>query len=101
MINNLKVSRLKFDPNIRSMADEMPNHLMYRWYENGIVPEKDAESAYVAIHHKGEVWHLFNAAKMPLGRMAAQISVFIRGKHKPHYTQNKFEIGDKVVVVNA
>jgi large subunit ribosomal protein L13 len=29
------------------------------------------------------------------------ISVFIRGKHKPEYSQNRFDMGDKVVVVNA
>lgn len=55
---------------MRQVVDEMPNELMYRFLE-GIVPSKEPESAYVAIHHKGETWHLFNAAKMPLGRMAA------------------------------
>ena len=61
---------MKFDPNVRSMVDEFDNRLLYR-YMDGILPYKEPETAYVAINHKGEVWHLFNAAKMPLGRMAA------------------------------
>ena len=93
-------TRAKFDPNIRHRAMEMPNHLMYR-YLYGIKPKKEAESAYVAVHNKGETWHLFNAEKIPLGRMAEMIAIFIRGKHKPTYSNNRFDLGDKCVVVNA
>jgi large subunit ribosomal protein L13 len=91
---------MTFDPNIRHRPMKMPNHLLYR-YMYGIVPKKGPESAYVAVHNKGETWHLFNAEKMPLGRMAEMISIFIRGKHKPTYSYNRFDLGDKVVVVNA
>lgn len=38
---------------------------------------------------------------MPLGRMAQMIAVFVRGKHKPMYVGNRFDLGDKCVVVNA
>jgi large subunit ribosomal protein L13 len=38
---------------------------------------------------------------MPLGRMAEMIAVFIRGKHKPEYSNNRFDLGDKCIVVNA
>lgn len=79
---------------------EVPNHILYR-YAYGIKPKKDPESAYVAVHHKGQTWHLFNAAKMPLGRLAQMVAIFIRGKHKPTYSNNRFDIGDKCVVVNA
>lgn len=76
------MSRLKFDPDVRSIAEEFDNRLIYR-YMQGVLPEREPESAYVAINHKGEIWHLFNAARMPLGRMATMIAVVIRGKHKP------------------
>jgi large subunit ribosomal protein L13 len=33
--------------------------------------------------------------------MAQMIAIFIRGKHKPTYEKNRFDIGDKCVVVNA
>jgi len=75
--------------------------LIYRYLSNGVLPDKTPESAYVAINHKGETWHLFNAARIPLGRMARDIAVFIRGKHKPTYTPNRYDLGDRVVVVNA
>jgi large subunit ribosomal protein L13 len=38
---------------------------------------------------------------MTLGRMAARIAVLIRGKHKPIYEDRRYDLGDKVVVVNA
>lgn len=38
---------------------------------------------------------------MPLGRMAQMIAVFVRGKHKPTYANNRFDLGDKCIVVNA
>lgn len=79
---------------------EMPNHLTYR-YLYGMAPQKNVQSAYVAINRRGETWHLFNAERMPLGRMATMIANLMRGKHKPQYVQNRFDLGDKVVVVNA
>lgn len=89
-----------FDPNLRQIPPEIPNKLMYR-YLNTFIPKGDPLSAYVAVTHKNEVWHLFNAAKIPLGRMAQMISTFIRGKHKRDYSWNRFDLGDKCVVVNA
>ena len=45
-------------------------------------------------------WHLVNADRMVLGRLAAVLATLIRGKHKPTYTPN-LDCGDKVVVINA
>jgi len=56
----------------------------------------------VAVQNKGQTWHLFNAARMPLGRMAEQIALFIRGKHKATYDPRRGALGgDVCVVVNA
>jgi Ribosomal protein L13 len=66
------------------MAMEMPNHLLYGFIE-GVKPLRKPESTYVSVHHNGETWHLFNAERMALGKMAAMIAVFVRGKHKPGY----------------
>jgi ribosomal protein L13 len=57
----------------------------------GILPDQKPESCYVSLNHNGQIWHLFNAEKIPLGRMAAMIAVFIRGKNKPHYVPNKHD----------
>jgi len=91
---------MKFDPNIRQRPMTMPNHLINRFIY-GVKPKGEPESAYVAVHNKGQTWHLFNAEKMPLGRMAEMIAIFIRGKHKPTYAMNRYDLGDKCVVVNA
>jgi large subunit ribosomal protein L13 len=45
-------------------------------------------------------WHLVDAAKYPLGRMAARIAEVLMGKTKPLYTPHLL-VGDGVIVVNA
>lgn len=45
-------------------------------------------------------WLLIDAADKPLGRVASQIAVLLRGKHKPIFTPH-LDTGDFVVVVNA
>lgn len=55
---------------------------------------------YCAVNVKGVTYHLFNAKRYPLGRMATRIGIFIRGKHKPGYEENNFKNGDKCIVVN-
>jgi len=45
-------------------------------------------------------WHLVDAQDKILGRMASQIALRLRGKHKPIYTPH-MDTGDFVVVVNA
>ena len=51
----------------------------------------------------GEVqhgWYVVDAQDKVLGRLATQIAVRLRGKHKPEYTPH-VDTGDYVVVVNA
>lgn len=45
-------------------------------------------------------WYLVNAEDRVLGRLASQIAVRLRGKHKPIFTPHA-DTGDFVVVVNA
>ncbi len=45
-------------------------------------------------------WILVDADGIVLGRMASQIALILRGKHKPSYTPH-MDCGDNVVVVNA
>ena len=45
-------------------------------------------------------WHLIDASDKPLGRVASQIAILLRGKHKPIFTPH-LDTGDFVVVVNA
>lgn len=45
-------------------------------------------------------WYLIDAAGKPLGRVAAQAAVLLRGKHKPTFTPN-VDCGDHVVIINC
>jgi len=44
--------------------------------------------------------HTIDASGKPLGRLAVEIAILLRGKHKPTFTPNKDE-GDFVVVKNV
>jgi len=45
-------------------------------------------------------WMLVDASDKVLGRLASQIALRLRGKHKPEYTPH-VDTGDYIVVVNA
>jgi large subunit ribosomal protein L13 len=45
-------------------------------------------------------WYLVDARDKVLGRLASQIAMRLRGKHKPEYTPH-VDTGDFIVVVNA
>lgn len=51
-------------------------------------------------HEVKRDWFIVDAAGKTLGRLASQIAIRLRGKHKPIYTQH-VDTGDYVVVVNA
>ncbi len=45
-------------------------------------------------------WYIIDATGKTLGRMASEIALRLRGKHKPEYTPH-VDTGDYIVVVNA
>ncbi|MBQ1951219.1 MAG: 50S ribosomal protein L13 [Clostridia bacterium] len=45
-------------------------------------------------------WYIIDAAGKPLGRVAAQAAVLLRGKHKPTYTPH-VDCGDSVIIINC
>lgn len=51
----------------------------------------------------GEVarnWYVLDAAGKPLGKVAAEAAVLLRGKHKPTFTPH-VDCGDHVIIINA
>ena len=51
----------------------------------------------------GEVtrsWYVIDAANKPLGRVAAQAAVLLRGKQKPTFAPH-VDCGDHVIIINA
>ncbi len=58
-------------------------------------------STYMA--KAGEVtrdWYVLDAAGKPLGKVAAEAAVLLRGKHKPTFTPH-VDCGDHVIIINA
>ena len=51
-------------------------------------------------HEVDKKWYLMDAEGRILGRLASQIAIRLRGKHKPIFTPHA-DTGDFVVVVNA
>ncbi len=52
---------------------------------------------------KGEIdrkWYIIDAKDVVLGRLAAKVATFLRGKSKPVFTPN-VDTGDFVIVINA
>ncbi|HLV47631.1 MAG TPA: 50S ribosomal protein L13 [Aliidiomarina sp.] len=45
-------------------------------------------------------WYVVDAAGKTLGRIATEIAVRLRGKHKPEYTPH-VDTGDYIIVINA
>ena len=45
-------------------------------------------------------WYVIDAAGKPLGRVAAEAAVLLRGKHKPTFTPH-VDCGDNVIIINC
>ena len=45
-------------------------------------------------------WYVVDAANMPVGRLAVEVSKVLRGKNKPTFSYH-VDCGDFVVVINA
>lgn len=45
-------------------------------------------------------WYLIDGQDQILGRLASQIAILLRGKHKSMYTPH-LDVGDHVIVINA
>lgn len=45
-------------------------------------------------------WYILDATDKPLGRVAAQAAILLRGKHKPTYTPH-VDCGDHVIIINC
>ena len=50
-------------------------------------------------HEISRKWYVIDAAGKPLGRVAAQVAVLLRGKHKPTFAPH-VDCGDHVIVIN-
>ena len=75
----------------------------YQYMMNNMLPfpDKELRASQYSLERKGTVYHVFNAERIPFGRMCVQIAIAVRGKNKPTYKRIDPSQGDKVIVVNA
>ncbi|MBM9433742.1 50S ribosomal protein L13 [Flaviflexus equikiangi] len=45
-------------------------------------------------------WFVIDATDVVLGRLASQVAILLRGKHKPNFAPNA-DLGDHVIIINA
>ena len=45
-------------------------------------------------------WYVIDATNKPLGRVATEAAIILRGKHKPTYTPH-MDVGDHVIIINC
>jgi large subunit ribosomal protein L13 len=45
-------------------------------------------------------WHIVDAAGQTLGRVATEVAILLKGKHKPIYATH-MDTGDYVIIINA
>lgn len=45
-------------------------------------------------------WYVIDAQDQVLGRVASQVALLLKGKHRPEYTPH-LDLGDHVIVINA
>ena len=73
------------------------NHLNFAAFLNDHGAMKTFSAKPQDIKHD---WYVIDAQDKVLGRLASQIALRLRGKHKPEYTPH-VDTGDFIVVVNA
>lgn len=67
-------------------------------YDDFLLPQ----SYYFAVRHNNITFHVFDASRISIGRLAIRAARYLTGKHKPNYDPKKsLEIGDRVIVVNG
>lgn len=58
------------------------------------------QTKYASSDDVEKKWVLFDAKDVVLGRLAAEVAMFLRGKNKACYTPNA-DCGDFVIIINA
>lgn len=59
-------------------------------------------SIYVAVQKQGITYHLFDASRIPYGKMCSRIAYYLSGKHKPTFRNSEpGVVTDRFVIVNG
>jgi large subunit ribosomal protein L13 len=89
-------------PGIKLTYPEIPTEYFYGLA--GIQKPRVSQPAYMSFVKDEQLWHIFNASSITLGRMACRISHFIQSKNRPYYSHSTLtpeHQADFIVVVNG
>lgn len=68
--------------------------------QKGPIKPLAAKTQFAPRDNEDRIWLLVDASNQTVGRLASQIAILLRGKHKATFTPNN-DAGDFVVVINA
>jgi large subunit ribosomal protein L13 len=68
--------------------------------QKGPIQPEASKTVFVPKYSKDRQWLVVDAAGQTVGRVASEVAMLLRGKHKPTFTPNN-DAGDFVVVINA
>ncbi|MBS1984171.1 MAG: 50S ribosomal protein L13 [Bdellovibrionales bacterium] len=80
-------------------AGHAPHSARITAQKGPIVPVA-SKTSFVPKYSEDRKWLLIDAAGQTVGRLASEIAMLLRGKHKPTFTPNN-DAGDFVIVINA
>ncbi|OMJ80190.1 hypothetical protein SteCoe_19643 [Stentor coeruleus] len=89
-------------PGMKMNYEPIPTEYFYNLA--GVQKPRAPQPSYMAIVKDQQVWHIFNASTITLGRMASKIAQLVQAKHRPNYTHDHLlsdEQADFIVVVNG
>lgn len=79
----------------------MPTPSLMRSFQ-GLKDEQVRCAAYMQFAKKdGHIYHIFDASKIPLGRLCQKAAFFLQGKHRPTFRNCDQKSFDHIIVVNA
>ena len=89
-------------PGIKLSLEHIPTDFFYGMAE--MEKPRVAQPSYMSFVIGEQIWHIFNANAITLGRMASKAAQLLQSKHRPYYTHARMlpdDKGDFIVVVNG
>lgn len=81
---------------------DVPNSIAFALRNNFPILRESVSAWYRVYNEKeGITYHVFNGARVPLGRILSYACFYLQGKNSPHYERNTYHNNDKIVITNA
>jgi len=81
---------------------DVPNSISFALRYNFPILRESVSAWYrIFLEKEGIKYHVFNGARVPLGRILSYACYYLQGKNSPHYERNTYHVNDKIVITNA